>query len=111
MITNEQLEKLPKWARKEIISLRLQLQQTKEALHAVGDKTPTRIRWGYDNAAISESYGYIRDIETIFFTTHPKRGVIRARLVEGGMALNLNADCGLSIEPYSTNDVVVRVKQ
>lgn len=110
-MTEDQFNKLPKWAQTEIIVLKNQLQTAQEISYTLSGTTPTRIRWGYENGTISESYGYIRDTETIFFQTQERRGMIRIRLVDQGKAININADGSLNIEPYSTNDVKIRIAE
>lgn len=109
-MTDDQFERLPKYAKDEIRILRMRVDELRSAVQAHVDKTPTRIRWGYDNPNISESYGYIRDIETVFFKLREKRGMVRARLVDGGDAVNINADDAVFIELGSSNDFRIRLK-
>jgi transcription elongation GreA/GreB family factor len=44
-MTDQQFNKLPKFAQQEITQLRTQLANAINELRSIGDKTPTRIRW------------------------------------------------------------------
>lgn len=109
-MTDDQFERLPKYAKHEIRILRMRVEELRSVVQSYGDKTPTRIRWGYDHPDISENYGYIRDIETVFFKLREDRGMVRVRLVNGGEAVNVNTDDGVIIEPGSSNDFRIRLK-
>jgi hypothetical protein len=108
-MTPEQFGRLPGYAQKELTALRASVDSLQRTIKTIRNEEQTKIRWGYEN--LSESFGYIRDIETVFFFVDGPRRAIRARLREGGSVLNLNADDGMIIEPYSTNDITVRLKR
>ena len=109
-MTDQQFNNLPKFAKKEIERLRTLLKNADDAIAEVGDKQETRIRWGYDS--FGGAYGFINEIETIFFRIGEwkRRNFIRVRLKECGECLNINSDRPVTIEPYATNDFNVRFK-
>lgn len=108
-MTPEQFNKLPGYAQKELTALRASVDSLQGTIKTIRNEEQTKIRWGYEN--LSESFGYIRDIETIFFLVDGPRRAIRARLKEGGAILNLNADGSLVIEPSSANDINLKLKR
>jgi len=107
-MTPEQFERLPLYAKKEIEKLRRELAHAQREWQACLDKSPTRIRWGYDFDG--QSFGFIRDTETVCFMTRKHRGAIRVRLIEDGGAININGDDRLLLEMTSGNDCTVRLK-
>jgi hypothetical protein len=109
MVSDEQLEKLPKYARDEIIALRRDKADLQQEIRAMRQDKPSRVKWGWGMSE-DEAYGYLRDSETVAFTTAKgDRSIIRVRLKEG--SLNIMANGELLIHCQSSNCFDLTVKE
>lgn len=105
---DNKLDKLPKYARDEIIALRRKVEELRLTIKQERTTEPTNIAWGYRHCP-DDAYGYVPDGETVFFSLGGQpRDVIRVRRKNG--ALNINADGTLLIECYSSNDLLLSIK-
>lgn len=111
-VNDAQLARLPLYARDEIESLRRKVVQLQDELKAQQMATPTKVKWGWGCDLIGESFGYLKDDETIFFSVPRGRYMskLRVSMIRDGSGVNLNADGTLMIECASSNDVKVRLK-
>lgn len=110
-ISDTQMTKLPKYAQDEIRQLRSLTIALQEELVAQQQATPTHVQWGW--ACDGEATGYLKDSETIFFSTvvgGKRRDTIRVNMRREGDGLKINANGILMIECGAANDITVRIK-
>lgn len=119
LLTPEQLNKLPKYARDEILSLRRELKEQQDLVATISD---TGVPVEEAALAVSVSFGepdmyYPAHTRTEFYLKgggHKGRGnAIRALVMvdeSGEKYLSVNGDGGISLEPRASNDVRVYLK-
>ena len=94
------LDKLPKYAREEIVALRRNVADLQQALLDQRQDMPSRVEWG--KAWRGGPCGFLPDDEEVVFlvSVKPERK-IRVRLKENG--LYVTSDCSLQVLCESSN--------
>lgn len=120
LLSPEQLNKLPKYARDEILNLRRELGEQKNLVATLSD---TGVSTEEAAIAVSGSYGepdmlYPAHTRTEFYLKgagHKGRGnAIRALVMTdefGEKYLSVNGNGGIVVEPRASNDIRVYLKE
>lgn len=95
------LDKLPKYAREEIVALRRQVDELRRSLIEQRQDVPSRVEWG-KSWSVDAARGFLpSDTEVSFVVSVKPDQRIRVRLTKDG--LYVNGDCSLQILCESSN--------